>query len=259
MATTRQDIGITRVMMHIERNDAGQRPEGEDRRRPAWREFRRSYRGILATLALALAVMIAAAVWLMYKQTAYRREAARLRAEMTEVERQRADLILASDESRMKVMMEMIRRQARGDAELNLAVAVDSGVMYLQREGAILRRASALLGPEKTVGVGEDTVRLAHPRGTRSIERVLGARDAWEVPEWVYHERGLAVPGERDVRGALGPVAVILSGGTVIYSMPTAGPLNDSAYVLPGSVRVPEQDLRAIAPNLKPGQRVYFY
>jgi hypothetical protein len=61
------------------------------------------------------------------------------------------------------------------------------------------------------------------------------------------------------VKGALGPVAIVLNGGTVLYAMPSAGPLNDSSYVLPGSVRLKAEDLKAIRPNLDVGMRVYFY
>jgi hypothetical protein len=61
------------------------------------------------------------------------------------------------------------------------------------------------------------------------------------------------------VKGALGPVAIVLEGGTVIYSMPTAGPLNDSAYVMPGAVRAKAEDLRAVVPNLARGTKVYFF
>lgn len=208
---------------------------------------------------VALAIMLAADAWLIYKRVRYDRETERLRAGMSDVERQRTDVILASDESRFRVMVELIRRQARGDKDLNLAVSVDSGVMYLQREGAVLREMDVVVGPEKTVGEGADTVRMAPPRGARTIERILGPRDGWEVPRWVYLDRGLEVPGERTVRGALGPHAVVLSGGIVLYSMPTVGPLNDSTYVMPGGVRLGEEDLAAIAPNLKPGQTVYFY
>jgi hypothetical protein len=45
----------------------------------------------------------------------------------------------------------------------------------------------------------------------------------------------------------------------VIYSVPVAGPLNDSSYVLPGSIRASAADLEAIAPNLSVGMAVYFY
>jgi hypothetical protein len=41
--------------------------------------------------------------------------------------------------------------------------------------------------------------------------------------------------------------------------MPTVGPLNDSSYVMPGSLQLRAEDLKAIAPNLKPGMTVYFY
>jgi phosphoribosylamine--glycine ligase len=59
--------------------------------------------------------------------------------------------------------------------------------------------------------------------------------------------------------GALGPAAIRLDGGTVIYSLPSVGPLNDSSYVLPGAIRVRASDLKAIVPNLRPGVAVYFY
>ena len=115
------------------------------------------------------------------------------------------------------------------------------------------------LGPEKTVGTSPDTVRMAVPRGARTVERVLGGSDPGDVPKWVYTDRGLAVPADRSLRGALGPAAVVLTGGTVVYTMPSAGPLNDSSYVMPGAVRLKAQDLKAVTPNLARGSKVYFY
>jgi hypothetical protein len=230
-----------------------------DRRRASWGEFRRSYPGILATMAVALATMLILDGWLMYKRVRYEREVERLRGGMTAFERQKADMILAADEHRLSVMLELIRRQSLGDKRLHLGVAVDSGRMFLERDGARLREMPVQVGPEKTVGVAPDTVRMVRPRGTRTVERVLTADDSWEVPAWVYTDRGLAVPAERGVKGALGPAAVLLSGGAVLYAPPSAGPLNDPAYVLPGSVRAREADLRAILPNVQPGMTVYFY
>ena len=97
------------------------------------------------------------------------------------------------------------------------------------------------------------------PNGTRTVERILDGADAWEVPAWVYADRGLAAPADRTLKGALGPAAIVLVGGTVIYSMPSVGPLNDSAYVLPGGVRARAADVQAISANLKAGMTVYFY
>jgi len=45
----------------------------------------------------------------------------------------------------------------------------------------------------------------------------------------------------------------------VIYALPDSGILADSAYVLPGAVRLSRRDLRAIAPIITPGLSVYFY
>ena len=230
-----------------------------DRRRPTWQEFRQAYPGILATMGVALLVMIGADMWLAYKRARYAHEIERLRGGMTAFERQKADMLLAADERRFDVMLELIRRQSVGDQALHLSVAVDSGVMYLQRDGARLREMPVQVGPEKTIGSAPDTVRMVTPRGVRTVERVLKDGDGWDVPEWVYTDRGLPTSADRAVKGALGPVAIVLNGGTVIYSPPTAGPLNDPAYVMPGSVRARAEDLKAVAPNLEPGMSVYFY
>ena len=116
-----------------------------------------------------------------------------------------------------------------------------------------------MTGAEKTVGTAPDTVRMAVPRGARTVERIINGSDSWEVPNWVFTDRGLPVPERRSVKGALGPAAIILNGGTVIYSTPSDGPLADSTYVMPGSVRASAADMRAVAPNLKPGMKIYFY
>jgi hypothetical protein len=131
--------------------------------------------------------------------------------------------------------------------------------MYLARDGALLREIPIEVGPERRIGTAPDTVHLAIPRGTRSVQTILGASDGWEVPSWVYQDRAVPVPADRTLKQALGPVAIILDGGTVIYSLPTVGPLNDSSYILPGSIRARAADLQAIAPNLGRGIVVYFY
>lgn len=237
---------------------AVERP-GSDRRRPTWREFRLAYPGILATMGIALLLVLAIDGWLLYKRARYQREIARLRAGMTAVERRRADMEIASGERRLQVIVELARRQALGDKDLHLSVAVDSGRMHLEREGAKLRDMVVQVGPEKWVGTAPDTVRMATPRGSRTVEKILDGSAGWEVPRWVYTDRGVEPPADRAIKGALGPAAVLLSGGTAIYTMPSAGPLNDSAYVMPGSVRVRTEDLQAVLPNLKPGMTVYFY
>ena len=230
-----------------------------ERRRPGWREFRAAYPGVISVLLAVLVAMLAIDAWLIYQRIRYSRETERLRAGMNDVERRKADMVVANEQSRMRVTLELMRRQANIDKELHLSVAVDSGVMYLEREGALLREMPIEVGPEKRVGSPPDTIHIAAPRGARTVERILGTNDRWEVPRWVFLDRGVPVPEDRGVAGVLGPGAIVLSGGAVIYAPPKEGLLSDSAYVLPGAIKARAQDLRAIAPNLTPGMSVYLY
>jgi hypothetical protein len=229
-----------------------------DRRRLGWREFRKVYPGLVATMSLAVLLFLAADVWLFMRYRRYMRETAQLRASMSDVERKRTDALLAQEQNRMKVMVELFKRQAKVDPSLHLSVSLDSGVMYLERDGALLRAMPITIGPEKRVGIPPDTLHIAAPRGKRTIVSLLDEASPWQVPAWVYQDRGIPVE-TTGLTGALGPAAIILDAGTVIYSLPSVGPLNDSAYVLPGAIRVRASDLKAIAPNLQPGVVVYFY
>ena len=219
----------------------------------------RPRRALAIFLGTILVVLFSCGGALAWRRSAYRAEIDRLRGAMTDIERRTADQVIAAEGQRMRVAVELLRRQARVEPALHLAVAVDSNAMYLEREGARLRTMPILVGPERTIGAPPDTVRMAAPRGVRTIAGILGPNDPWEVPSWLFLERGLAAPADRAVRGALGAVALLLDGGTVVYALPAAGPLNDSTFVLPGAIRARREDLAAIAPSLTPGMRVYFY
>ena len=246
--------------MIVERRRRPQ-PAGEarERRRPRWGEFREAYPRIVTMSALGVAALLAVDAFLAYKRWQYGQEISRIRARMTEVERRRTDAIVESSANRMQLMVALARRDAVGESGLNLAVSADKGTMLLQREGAQLREMAVKIGPEATVGSPPNEVRLAPPLGKRVVVRVVDASYPWEVPAWVWAQRGMAPPPDRRVEGALGPVAILLDGGAVIYSRPSAGPLADEAYVLPGGVRAEAADLEAIRENLVPGMPAYFY
>jgi hypothetical protein len=196
---------------------------------------------------------------LLHEDVQYGRELARLRASMTETERRRVDAITASEKNRLAIAGELARRMALGDTELHLAVDTEKGFLYLERQGARLREMRVRLGREAIVGRQPDAVLLAPPRGKRSVARVADGSYPWAVPEWVYVDRGWPVPDDRRIPGALGPVAIFLDSGAVLYSRPAVGPLSDPSYVLPGSVRTEAPDVEAIRENLQPGMAVYFY
>lgn len=212
---------------------------------------------VAVVLALAGTVGVDLAVW--SRGQRYHAEIRRLRESMTALERTRADQIVTQEHHKLRLAVALLRRQARLERTLHLSVSVDSGAMYLERDGALLREMPIVVGPEKRIGIAPDTVRLAPPLGVRRVARVLTDADTWEVPGWVYADRGLPIPAERSVAGGLGQAAVLLDGGAIIYSLPATGPLADSTYVLPGAVRARADDLRAVLPNLAPGMRIYFF
>ncbi|MEO7521328.1 MAG: hypothetical protein ABIW79_05880, partial [Gemmatimonas sp.] len=104
-----------------------------------------------------------------------------------------------------------------------------------------------------------DSTPIALPRGSRTIERLLGASDFFPLPGRAWTDRGQPVPDNRTVPGWVGTNAILTSGNTLIYALPTAGPLADTSYVMPGAVRVAAADLAAIRENLARGMTVYFY
>jgi hypothetical protein len=226
---------------------------------PRWRELREAYPRIVAGMVLGGAVLLVTDLVLVYKRVQYGRELARMRASMTETERRRVDAIAASEENRLALAAELERREALGDTELHLAVDAENGLLYLQRQGARLREMRVRLGPEAAVGTPPDAVLLAPPRGKWSVARVVDGSYGWVVPEWVYVDRGQPVPEDRQIPGALGPLAIFLDSGAVLYSRPEVGPLSDVSYVLPGSVRAEAPDFEAIRENLQPGMAVYFH
>jgi hypothetical protein len=178
---------------------------------------------------------------------------------MTKAQRERADAVVTAERHRLRVEWELIRRQARGDKQLHLAVNVDSGRMILERDGIVMREMPVRLGPERFRGATSDTSIAVQPLGQRTVQRILGEGDSWDVPRTVFNDRGLPVPDSRRVKGALGDHAIVLTEGTVVYAVPESGPLADSSYVLPGSIQVSPADLKALSASIRPGMSVYFY
>ena len=226
---------------------------------PRWRELWEAYPRIATGMALGIAFLLLTDLVLAYKRVQYGLELARIRAAMTEAERRRVDAIAVSEENRLAIAVELARRQALGDTELHLAVDTENGLLCLERQGARLREMRVRLAREATVGTPPDAVLLAPPLGKRSVARVVDGSYSWAVPEWVYVDRGWPVPGDRRIPGALGPLAIFLDSGAVLYSRPAVGPLSDASYVLPGSVRAEAPDLEAIREDLQPGMAVYFH
>lgn len=199
-----------------------------DRRRGGWRDFRQAYPGFVFTLLIGLFAMLAIDAFLLLKHRSYDAEVARLRANMSEQEKQRTDAIVAAEGNKVRIALALARRQAKLEKKLHLSVAVDSGKMYLEREGAVLREMAAVFGPEGMVRTNGDSIPIAVPRGERLVAKIDDA-------------------------------GITLDGGTVIAASDAASVVQDSSSIPPGSVRISRNDLKAIMPNLSLGMRVYFY
>ena len=196
-----------------------------DRRRGSWRDFRRAYPGFVFVLGIGLVAMLAVDGWLFAKRVKYNHDVKVLREHMTAAERERTDAIVQSEQNKLRIAIELAKRQAKFDKKLHLNVSVDSSRMYLTREGALLREMPVQFGPERPPSEASNAPPAAIPRGERTI-------------------------------ADLSDTKIVLDGGTQILASKS---LNDSTPIPPGSLRVATEDLKAIMPNLSAGMKVYFY
>ena len=196
-----------------------------DRRRGTWGDFRRAYPGFVFVLGLGLVAMLAVDVWLVAKRVKYNHDVAQLRSHMTDAEKQRTDFIVQAEENKLRIAIELAKRQAKFAKKLHLNVSIDSSRMYLTREGALLREMPVQFGPERGVSAGDSAPPAAIPRGERTVADLSDNK-------------------------------ITLDGGAIILSAKTA---NDSTPIPPGSLRIPLDDMKAIMPNLNAGMKVYFY
>src|SRR2546430_2775330 len=199
-----------------------------DRRRGTWRDFRRAYPGFVFVLGLGLAAMVAVDGWLVAKRVKYNHDVKLLREHMTEAERERSDAIVQSEQNKLRIAIELAKRQAKFDKKLHLNVSVDSSRMYLTREGALLREMSVQFGPERVPAESASGPPAALPRGERTVADISDTR-------------------------------ITLDGGTQILTSYSANLANDSTPVPPGALRIRKEDMDAIMPNLSAGMKVYFY
>jgi hypothetical protein len=212
----------------LETRRSAERAGEGDRRRGKWRDFRRAYPGFVFVLGIALFAMIAVDGWLLFKRVQYNRDVSQLRAHMTDAERQRTDAIVQAEQNKLRIAIELAKRQSKFDKRLHLNVSIDSSRMYLTREGAVLREMPVQFGPERGVSDSSSAPPAAIPRGERTI-------------------------------ADLSDTKITLDGGAFIFTSQTPKLESDTSKVSPGSLRIALEDMQAIKPNLSAGMKVYFY
>jgi hypothetical protein len=179
-------------------------------------------------MIIALLLILSLDAFLVYKRRAYTAEVTRLRGAMTDAERAKTDAIVQAEQDKARIALELAKRQAKMEKLLHLAVALDSGRIYLEREGLVLREMVALFGPEKGTTPGSDSLPVVIPRGQQTVARLEENK-------------------------------IVLEGGNVIEAASTDVASADTTPIPPGNVRIGLTDMKAIMPNLTRGMRVYFY
>lgn len=207
-------------------SDRRQAPRGRDRRRADWLAFRHAYPTFLRVAGVLFLLLVAFDMWLAYRRHAYTTEIEHLRAGMTAAERKKTDLVVNSAQDKLRLELALASHQAHLDTHLHLSIATDSGLMYLEREGAILRVMHVAIAPSRVPGAKPgDTTAVTKPQGTRTVQQVVSGP----------------------------PPSLVLDGDTRIYAGAETDP------VRAGGVRVSAADLQAILPDVSAGMPVYFY
>jgi hypothetical protein len=221
-----RDPDISPVKVEDENSDRRDPAGGRTGDRRRFKDFRRAYPGFVFTLLIGLIAMLAIDGFLIMKRRSYEAEVARLRSNMSEQERAKTDAIVAAESNKARIAIELARRQAKLEPKLHLSVSLDSGKIYLERDGAVLREMAAAFGPETKSG--PDSIPVVIPRGETSVARATSD-------------------------------GITLAGGTIIAPTDAPSLAQDTSPITPGSVRISRGDLKAILPNLDVGMRVYFY
>ena len=95
-------------------------------------------RPLLIICIVAILTLAGLDAFVIAKRRRYAAEITRLRAAMSQLERERADALVSGERRKLRVAIELARRQARIEPALHLSVALDSSAMYLERDGAVL-------------------------------------------------------------------------------------------------------------------------
>ncbi|MDD5456200.1 MAG: L,D-transpeptidase [Candidatus Margulisbacteria bacterium] len=224
-----------------------------------WLEFRKSYPYLAWSLATAIIILIIINITLLSSLVFFHYELKNMQTLMTLAEQRRIEAMASAEKNQLALAVELTKQMDWKDNSVHLAIDTKKGVMVLTREGAQLREMSISTGKDSTIGSSPDRVRLTTPLGKRLVIKVVDGSFPWIVPDWVYKQRGLKPLSGNSITGALGPLAIFLDSGTIIYTRPASGPLADDSYILPGSVRISTTDAEAIRKELLPGMVVYFY
>lgn len=193
----------------------------------------------------------------------YNAEAKQIAARMTAEQRETRDALLENRERRTQLAVAVLQRDLRVRSlqtnQRHLAIILKDSVLELRQGRATLRRAKLEMGRDSIIHAPDGrTWRFVQSVGERHVTR-MERNPTVVIPDWFYVSRGQTVPSEsaRRVAGGMGAYVITLDDGTVIYSHPQAGPLQEG--VVPAGFVANAGDLGAIFDAVEDETPVYIF
>jgi len=141
-----------------------------------------------------------------------------------------------------------------------ITVDVKKNLVYLFKDGELVKKSKAATGSEKTLVKGDDMWMFHTPRGHMKVLRKIDD-PIWRKPDWAYIEAGERIPPKdspkRLVKGKLGKYALDLGEGILIHGTDDIASIGRS--VSHGCIRLPEEMLEEVYNAARVGTDVFIF
>ena len=141
-----------------------------------------------------------------------------------------------------------------------ITVDTTRNIIYLFRNGELVRKDKAATGMDKMLKKGSRTWLFRTPRGLMPIQRKI-VDPVWTKPDWAFVEKGQKVPPanspQRYEKGTLGKYALDLGDGILIHGTKDLKSLGTKASH--GCIRVGPKMLEVLFTEAEVGTMVYVF
>jgi L,D-transpeptidase ErfK/SrfK len=141
-----------------------------------------------------------------------------------------------------------------------ITVDTTRNIIYLFRDGELVRKDKAATGMDKMLKKGTRTWLFRTPRGLMPIQRKI-VDPVWTKPDWAFVEKGQKIPPinspKRFEKGVLGKYALDLGDGILIHGTKDLASLGKKASH--GCIRVGPKMLEVLFTEVEVGTKVYVF
>jgi L,D-transpeptidase ErfK/SrfK len=165
----------------------------------------------------------------------------------------------SSVESTRELIVEGLPAEAPVEGTL-ITVDTTRNIIYLFRDGELVRKDKAATGMDKMLKKGQRTWLFRTPRGLMPIQRKI-VNPVWTKPDWAFVEKGQKIPPinspKRYEKGTLGKYALDLGDGILIHGTKDLASLGKKASH--GCIRVGPKMLEVLFTEVEVGTKVYVF